>query len=196
MPIDEGHPLVAQSPYAASKIGADQLALSFYRSFGTPVAVIRPFNAFGPRQSTRAVIPTIIGQLLGGRTTVTLGALAPTRDFNFVGDIVRGFIAMAEADAAIGQVINIGSGHEISIGELPGLIGEIIGVRAKIATETERMRPAESEVERLCADNSRAAQLIGWQPEYAGREGLRRGLETTVAWFRSHASGLSDRYAV
>lgn len=183
VPIDEEHPLQAQSPYAASKIAADQLALSFYRSFGLPVVVVRPFNTFGPRQSARAVIPTIITQLASGQCTVKLGALHPTRDFNYVKDTVRGFMAVSEPKKAIGEVINIGSNYEISIVETARLIAEIMGVKMEIETNKDRMRPIRSEVERLWADNSKAKKLIDWKPLYASKEGLKRGLTETVSWF-------------
>jgi NAD dependent epimerase/dehydratase len=184
VPIDEEHPLQGQSPYSASKIGADQMALSFHRSFGTPVSVIRPFNTYGPRQSARAVIPTIIGQIASGASAIKLGALAPTRDFNFVTDTVRGFISVAECDAAVGQVLNVGSNFEISIGDTARLIAEIMGSPVEIEADDVRMRPSASEVERLWADNTRVRQLTGWAPEYAGRDGLRRGLTLTAEWFR------------
>ncbi|HQR38640.1 MAG TPA: NAD-dependent 4,6-dehydratase LegB [Blastocatellia bacterium] len=183
VPITEEHPLQGQSPYAASKIGADQIAQSFQLSFATPVATIRPFNTYGPRQSARAVIPTIITQFASGARTLKLGALTPTRDFNFVRDTVRGFVAVAECDAAVGQVVNVGSGHEISIGDTARLIGELMDARVAFESDDARMRPAGSEVERLCADNSRARALTSWAPEYAGAEGLRRGLTETIAWF-------------
>ncbi|QOX63405.1 SDR family NAD(P)-dependent oxidoreductase [Anoxybacterium hadale] len=183
VPIPEDHPLRGQSPYAASKIGADQLALSFYDSFSTPVAVIRPFNTYGPRQSARAVIPAIITQLAQGSQKINLGALSPTRDFNFVKDTVRGFIQVAESDHAIGEVVNIGSGFEISIGETAEMIGQIMGVSVEIQSDSARFRPEKSEVTRLYADISKAVRLFGWKPEYGGREGFRRGLEETVRWF-------------
>ena len=183
VPIDEKHRLHPQSPYAASKVGADQLALSYHRSFATPVVVLRPFNTYGPRQSDRAVIPTIITQLAAGARTLTLGALAPTRDFNFVTDTVRGFIAAAKAPAAIGEVINIGSDFEISIGDTAAMITDIMNVEAEITTDPARVRPTDSEVERLWADNARANELMQWRPRYGGREGFRRGLEETIAWF-------------
>lgn len=183
VPITEDHPLQGQSPYSASKIGADQIALSFHASFETPVSVIRPFNTYGPRQSARAVIPTIITQIAAGQEELKLGAVHPTRDFNYVADTVRGFVSVAESDAAVGQVVNIGSNYEISIGETARLIADIMGKDIRFTTEAQRMRPAGSEVERLWADNSLARTLTGWQPEYAGVEGLRRGLEETIAWF-------------
>ncbi len=183
VPIDEEHPLQGQSPYSASKIGADQIALSFYRSFGTPVAVIRPFNTYGPRQSARAVIPTIITQILSGKRRINLGSLTPTRDFNYIDDTVRGFIAMAESDTAVGQVINIGSGFEVSIGDVARLIVEKLSADVEIVTDEQRLRPEGSEVDRLLADNGKAKRLIGWSPEYADLEGFRRGIKKTIEWF-------------
>lgn len=185
VPITEEHPLQGQSPYSASKIGADQLAMSFYSSFNTPVAIVRPFNTYGPRQSARAVIPTIVTQLASGAGRLKLGALHPTRDFNYVEDTVRGFIAAAEGDRAIGEVINIGSNFEVSIGETARLIAEIMGVGLDLETETDqaRLRPEKSEVERLWADNAKAKKLLGWEPLFGGKDGLRRGLEKTVQWF-------------
>ncbi len=183
VPITEQHPLQGQSPYSASKIGADQMATSFYLSFKTPVATIRPFNTYGPRQSARAVIPTIITQIATGARELKLGALTPTRDFNFVRDTVRGFVAVAECDAALGEVVNVGSNFEISIGDTARLIAELMGAEVTFASDEQRLRPAGSEVERLWADNSRARELAGWTPEYAGVEGLRRGLAETVEWF-------------
>lgn len=183
VPITEEHPLQAQSPYAASKIGADQIALSFHKSFGVPVAVIRPFNTYGPRQSARAVIPTIITQIAAGLHCVKLGVLHPTRDFNYVRDTVQGFIAVAESDAAVGEIINIGSNYEISIGDTARLIAEVMHADITIETERARLRPQESEVERLWADNAKAKRMLGWEPRYGGRAGFKRGLEETVAWF-------------
>jgi len=183
VPITEEHPLQGQSPYSATKIGADQIALSFYASFGTPVSVIRPFNTYGPRQSARAIIPTIISQIASGQKTIKLGALHPTRDFNYVSDTVRGFIALAQSDAAIGEAINIGSNFEISIGDTVRLIAELMNADIEIQTDEVRLRPEKSEVERLWADNSKAKNLLGWQPEYGDREGLKRGLQETAAWF-------------
>jgi len=183
VPITEEHPLQGQSPYAATKIAADQMVMSFYYSFGTPVAIIRPFNTYGPRQSARAVIPTIITQIAGGQRKIKLGALHPTRDFNYVKDTVRGFIAALESEKSIGEIINIGSNYEISIGETALLIAEVMGTDIEIETEEKRLRPALSEVERLWADNTRAKNLLGWEPLYGGREGLKRGLAETAAWF-------------
>lgn len=184
VPITEQHPLVGQSPYAATKIGADQIALSYFRSFETPVAVARPFNTYGPRQSLRAVIPTIITQLLRmPNGSVKLGALTPTRDFNFVTDTVRGLIAVHDSAASVGEVINIGSGYEVSVGDTAAMIAEIMGKPGSIECEKERLRPVNSEVERLWADNSKARRLLGWHPEFSGLDGLRRGLAATVSWF-------------
>ncbi len=188
VPIDETHPLNPQSPYAATKVGADQIALSYYRSFGTPVTVVRPFNTYGPRQSARAVIPTVITQLAarckaGQPGWIKLGATRPTRDFTYVDDTVAGFRIAAESDAALGEVVNIGANFEISIGDTAELIAEIMGVSLEIETTDERLRPDASEVERLWCDNSKAAELLGWTPAHAGREGFRRGLCKTVQWF-------------
>lgn len=183
VPITEEHPLQGQSPYSASKIGADQIAQSFHLSFETPVATIRPFNTYGPRQSARAVIPTIITQIAAGAREVHLGATHPTRDFNYVGDTVRGFVAVAEADKAVGEVINIGSNYEISIGETATLIAERMGHEVSIKSEDQRMRPTGSEVERLWAANDKAQRLTGWTPTYGGRDGFGRGLDETIAWF-------------
>ena len=183
VPITEDHPLQGQSPYSATKIGADQVAMSFYNAFNTPVAIIRPFNTYGPRQSARAIIPTVITQIANGKRSIKLGSLHPTRDFSYVKDTVRGFIAVAESVRSIGQVINIGSNYEISIGEAAQLIAEVMGAEIEIETEDIRIRPEKSEVERLWADNSKAKELLGWEPAYGGREGFKRGLEDTAAWF-------------
>ena len=183
VPITEAHPLQGQSPYSASKIGADQMAQSFFASFGTPVATIRPFNTYGPRQSARAVIPTIITQVASGAREVKLGAMHPTRDFSHVHDTVRGFVAVAECDAAVGQVINIGSNYEISVGDTARLIAGLMGRDVEFTSDEQRIRPAGSEVERLWADNTRAREVAGWAPEYAGIEGLKRGLRETIDWF-------------
>ena len=193
VPIDETHPLNPQSPYAATKVGADQIALSYGRSFGTPVTVIRPFNTYGPRQSARAVIPTIITQLAAhdpasGPATIRLGATAPTRDFTYVGDTVAGFLAAAKSDRAVGEVVNIGTNFEISVGDTACTIAELMGVRIEIETEDTRLRPDASEVERLWCNNAKAAELIGWQHSHAGLEGFRRGLEATIGWFAKPAN--------
>jgi len=183
VPIDEDHPLQGQSPYSASKIGADQMALSFYRSFDTPVSIIRPFNTYGPRQSARAVIPTIIGQLAGGKSTIKLGAISPTRDFNYVKDTVNGFISVMNSDKSVGEVINIGSNYEVSIGETAEMIADIMNVNLTIETDEQRLRPGKSEVERLWAANQKAKDLLGWTPNYGGKEGFKRGLKETIEWF-------------
>ena len=183
VPITEDHPLQGQSPYSASKIGADQIATSFYNSFDTPVAIVRPFNTYGPRQSARAVIPTVITQIANGLRKIKLGALHPTRDFNYVKDTVRGFIAVAESEKSLGEVINLGSNFEITIGETVNLIAEVMGVDIEIESDEIRLRPEKSEVERLWADNKKIRKLTGWIPEYGGLEGLRRGIGETVAWF-------------
>ena len=183
VPITEDHPLQGQSPYSASKIGADQLALSFYRSFATPVAVIRPFNTYGPRQSARALVPTIITQIADGQRTIKLGFLEPTRDFTYIDDTVRGFIAVAESDRSVGEVINIGSNFEVSVRQTAELVAERMGAKVRIASVKERRRPAESEVDRLLADNAKAKRLTGWVPEYAGVAGFKRGLDKTIRWF-------------
>lgn len=188
VPITEQHPLQGQSPYSATKIGADQLALSFHASFGTPVAVLRPFNTYGPRQSARAVIPTIITQIANGARQVKLGALHPTRDFNYVSDTVAGFIAALRSDRSVGEVINIGSSFEVSIGDTARSIAEVMHADIEIVTDGPRLRPANSEVERLFASNAKAADLLGWEPLYGGISGFRRGLLETVEWFRNPAN--------
>jgi NAD dependent epimerase/dehydratase len=183
VPITEAHPLQGQSPYSASKIGADTIALSFFHSFETPVTVIRPFNTYGPRQSARAVIPTVITQLAAGARRLQLGAVTPTRDFNYVADTVRGFVAVAESDACVGRVVNVGSNFEVSIGDTAALIARLMGRDVEIECDEQRLRPAGSEVERLWADNRLAQELAGWQPEYAGLTGFERGLAATIEWF-------------
>lgn len=185
IPITEEHPLQGQSPYSATKIAADQLAMSFYYSFNTPVAIIRPFNTYGPRQSARAVIPTIITQIANGERKIKLGSLHPTRDFNYVADTVNGFIAIAESEKSMGQIINIGSNYEISIGDTARLIAEVMGVEIQIETDQSRLRPGKSEVDRLWAENKKAKELLGWQPVYGGAEGFKKGLSKTVQWFTS-----------
>jgi NAD dependent epimerase/dehydratase len=183
VPITEDHPLQGQSPYSASKIGADHLAYSFYASFGLPVVIARPFNTYGPRQSARAVIPTIITQIASGQRKISLGAVSPTRDFSFVQDTVAGFIAALESNAGLGEVVNFGSNFEISVGDTAQLIAEVMGVSIELVTDELRFRPEHSEVERLWADNIKARQLFGWAPDYAGREGFKRGLTETAEWF-------------
>src|SRR6185436_6214693 len=175
VPITEDHPLQGQSPYSASKIGADHIALSYYTSFKTPVAVLRPFNTYGPRQSARAVIPTIITQLAQGAKTIKLGSLEPTRDFSFVDDTVSGFIAAMKSDAILGTVTNVGSGFEISIGDTAKAIAETMGKTISIETEDKRIRPKDSEVERLFASYDKATKLMQWRPCYGGRDGFKRG---------------------
>ena len=183
VPITEEHPLQGQSPYSASKIGADQMALSFYRSFGTPVTILRPFNTYGPRQSARAFIPTVITQLAAGIRPLRLGALHPTRDFSFVEDTAAAFEAVLRCPQAVGQVLNAGSGFEISMGDTVACIAEAMGVEAEISCDPHRLRPKDSEVERLWADARRLRELTGWQPEYGGRDGFVRGLRKTADWF-------------
>jgi NAD dependent epimerase/dehydratase len=183
VPITEEHPLQGQSPYSASKIGADQIAMSFYTSFDTPVTILRPFNTYGPRQSARAVIPTIITQVAAGNKQIKLGALSPTRDFNYVDDTVAGFVAALTSEKSFGKVINIGSNYEISIGDTAQAIAKVMGTEIEIVSDEQRFRPDKSEVERLWASNARAKELLGWQPEYGDVEGFHRGLEKTVAWF-------------
>ena len=183
VPITELHPLQGQSPYSASKIGADHIAMSFYSSFETPVVVLRPFNTYGPRQSARAVIPTIITQIAAGVREIKLGSVHPTRDFSYVTDTVAGFIAALSADGAIGEVINLGSNYEISIGDTARAIASTMGEPITILTDEQRLRPEKSEVERLWASNDKARDLLGWTPAYGGLEGFRRGLAETVAWF-------------
>jgi len=180
-PIDEAHPLQGQSPYAASKIGADKMAEAFHLSFGVPVVTVRPFNTFGPRQSARAVIPTIITQLLAG-PVARLGNTSPTRDMNFVANTVDGFVLAASTPTAIGQAINLGSGREISIGDLVQLIARLMDKPVNVEGENTRMRPEGSEVERLLADNRLARELLGWEP----RVNLEEGLQRTIAWIQQH----------
>ncbi len=181
VPIDENHPLQGQSPYSASKIGADKLAESFYLSFGLPVSIIRPFNTYGPRQSTRAVIPTIITQAQT-QSEVRLGSLEPTRDFNYVADTVEGFIKMAECPDAVGKFINIGSGTEISIGDLATTIANLLGKNIPVFCDNQRLRPKNSEVERLCAANTQAKEILNWQPKYS----LKEGLAQTIQWMENN----------
>ncbi len=199
VPMTEEHPLQGQSPYSASKIGADQIAMSYYSSFNTPVVTLRPFNTYGPRQSARAVIPTVITQITSGKKQIKLGAIHPTRDFSYVSDTVKGFIAALNAEKAVGEVINLGSNFEVSIGDTVKIIAELMDVDIDILTEGQRLRPEKSEVERLFADNTKAKQLMGWSPVYGGMEGFRRGLVETIEWFskpanRSHYK--SDMYNI
>jgi NAD dependent epimerase/dehydratase len=181
VPISESHPLQPQSPYSASKIGADAMAMSYHHAFGLPVVTARPFNTYGPRQSARAVIPTIISQIMAGHSEIKLGSLSPTRDFNFVEDTCGGLLALAECDAAVGETINIGSGVEISIGELASLLKELTQSDVEIVSDGQRTRPAGSEVERLLCDCTKLFEMTGYRSETSIREGLGR----TVEWFSS-----------
>ena len=182
VPITEDHPLQGQSPYSATKIAADQIAYSFYTSFDLPVVILRPFNTYGPRQSARAIIPTVISQIASGIRELKLGSILPTRDFNFIRDTVAGFIAALESENGLGEAVNIGSNYEISIGQTVELIAQVMGVDIKVIMDKERLRPKKSEVERLWADNSKAKNLFSWKPEYDGMDGLKRGLSETVDW--------------
>jgi len=186
VPMDEKHPQHAQSPYAASKVASDQMALAYHSSFSVPVTVVRPFNTYGPRQSQRAIIPTVITQFLGGRGTVKVGATSPTRDFNYVLDTCSGFIAAAQVDSGncVGQTFNLGSNFEISIAELIETVADITGMDPEVQTDQRRLRPADSEVERLFAETSKAKDILGWTPRFGGREGFRRGLLNTINWFK------------
>ena len=183
VPITEEHPLRGQSPYSASKIAADQMAYSYYSSFNLPLTIIRPFNTYGPRQSARAVIPTVITQILAGENQIQLGDTSTTRDFNYIDDTVLGFVAALKNSNRQGQTINIGSGYEISIGNLIDIIGQEAGVTVEVVRDKSRLRPKNSEVERLCADNSLAKKLINWEPNYYGEQGLARGIKKTIEWF-------------
>lgn len=184
VPIDEKHPFQGQSPYSATKIGADRLAESFYRSFNLPVTIVRPFNTYGPRQSARAVIPTIITQLLSGATEIKLGSLTPTRDFNYVKDTVSGFISIAESEKTIGEEINIATQKEISIGELAQTIINLINPSAKIVCDDQRLRPEKSEVNRLLGANQKILSLTKWTPKYT----LQEGISETITWLRENIS--------
>ena len=183
VPINETHPQVGQSPYAATKIGADQIALSYHKSFDLPVSIIRPFNTYGPRQSTRAVIPTIITQIAAGYQEIKLGALSPTRDFNFVEDTCLAFISIAKSPNAIGKVINCASNFEISIGDTAKLIGDLMNVDIEIISDLERIRPKDSEVKRLYGDNTLLKLYTDWKPKYSGLSGFKNGLKLTIDWF-------------
>ena len=183
VPITEDHPLQGQSPYSATKIAADQLAYSFYTSFNLPVVIFRPFNTYGPRQSARAVIPTIITQIASGSHKIKLGTISPTRDFNYVKDIVAAFISVLKSDKGLGEIINFGSNFEISIGDTAHLIAKIMNADVEFITDELRIRPNNSEVERLWADNSKATQFFDWKPNYAGINGFERGLRETIEWF-------------
>ena len=196
IPIDEVHPLHPQSPYAATKVGADQLALSFHASFDVPVGILRPFNTYGPRQSARAVIPTIISQL-ANKSKVKLGSLSPTRDFSFVQDTANGFLAAAQSDAIVGQTINLGSGFEISIKETAETIAKLMNTKLELVDDEQRVRPENSEVERLHASIEKAKALLGWQPELKGLAGFETGLKKTIEWFlnpKNLSRYKADRY--
>lgn len=199
VPIHENHPLVAQSPYAASKIGADSIALSFHKSFGTPVSILRPFNTYGPRQSNRAVIPTIITQIASGKEKIHLGDVSPTRDFNYVEDTCNAFKAVAISDKSVGKVINSASNFEISIKKTVNIISEIMDSNIEIISEKERIRPENSEVNRLYGDNSLLMELTDWKPEFSGIDGFKKGLEITINWFSKKenlAVYKTDLYAI
>jgi len=193
VPIDEKHPLVGQSPYSASKIAADQLAVSYYKSFELPVKIVRPFNTYGPRQSSRAVIPTIISQLLSGNTEIELGNLSPTRDLTFVKDTCNGFLEIYKSDSFLCEVTNIGMNSEISIGDLANLIGQIMDIKLTIKSSEERIRPENSEVERLVCNNKKLVNGSSWKPKYD----LKNGLVETINWFKNNSvSQKSDLYHV
>jgi len=192
VPIDEEHPLQGQSPYSASKIAQDKIAESFHKSFGMPISIVRPFNSFGPRQSLRAVIPTIIAQALT-KDQICLGEITSKRDFTYVADTVEGFIKIAASEKSIGQAINIGSGREISIKEVVAMVGKILNKKIDVKVDKKRIRPKKSEVRRLLADNSKARKLVGWKP----RVSLEEGLRNTIEWIRPQVSGLkSNEYNV
>ena len=187
VPISESHPLQGQSPYSATKIGADQLAFSFQRSFGLPVTIIRPFNTYGPRQSSRAIIPATIIQILSKEKKIKLGDMTPTRDFTYIQDTVNGFLSTLKPLTSIdGEVINLGSNFEISIEDTVKKIVDIIGFPVEIVRDEDRMRPIKSEVSRLWADNSKARELLGWQPNFQGLEGFQKGLIDTIEWFEKN----------
>ena len=193
VPIDENHPMVGQSPYSASKIGADQLAISYYKSFDLPVKIVRPFNTYGPRQSARAIIPTVISQILNGQTQLKLGNLSPTRDLTFVKDTAKGFYEIAQSEGLFGEITNIGMSEEISIGELVELIAKLIGINVEIISDQQRVRPDKSEVERLFCNNSKILANTAWKPDYT----LENGLIETIDWIRNNLSYFkSDIYNV
>lgn len=183
VPIDENHPISGQSPYAATKIAADQIALSFYKSFETPVSIIRPFNTYGPRQSNRAIIPTVITQILNGKKEVNVGNISPTRDFSYIDDTVDGFIATLQTSKIVGEIINLGAGFEISIKETIDIIIKIIGKEVKIIHENKRIRAEKSEVNRLFSNNTLAKNILNWEPIYGDKKGFTKGLEKTINWF-------------
>ena len=193
VPIKETHPLYGQSPYSASKIAADQLALSFYTSFNLPLVILSPFNTFGPRQSKRAIIPTIINQIMKGKDkNIKLGNLTPTRDFNYVEDICRGFELALKAKNIFGETINLGSGHEISMKDIALLISSLMNSKIDIKKISERMRPNKSEVMRLCASNVKAKKLLKWKPKFSGKKGLKKGLIKTIEWYQENEISNKD----
>ncbi len=197
VPIEETHALQGQSPYSASKIAADQLAYSFFASFDLPVVTVRPFNTYGPRQSARAIIPTVITQLASGDTRLRLGSMNPTRDFSFVSDTAEGFKSVLDSDAGLGEVVNLGTGFEISIANTVKTIAEIMTANIEIISDGERVRPMNSEVQRLCADNAKVKRLFGWSPKFADLDGFKKGLEKTIDWFvqpKNLASYKADHY--
>jgi len=199
VPIDENHPLQGQSPYSASKIGADQIAMSFYTAFAVPVSIIRPFNTYGPRQSARALIPTVIMQIAAGNRIIKLGSLHPTRDFTFVTDTAKGFLAIAESEKSVGEVINVGSNFEVSMAETVNLIAELMNADIEIDLDAKRIRPKKSEVERLWANHQKALALTNWRPEFSGKAGFECGLKETINWFlenQDHVGYKSEMYHV
>ena len=199
VPMDETHPFQAQSPYSASKIAADHMAMSYYYSFNLPLTILRPFNVFGPRQSDRAVIPTIISQIMNGREQLELGALTPTRDFTYVRDTARGFFAVAQAVETVGHTLNLGSEFEISIQDLAHRIAGLMGKKINLKTQEERLRPENSEVRRLFSDSTKVKTMSKWKPEYSGIDGFDRGLQMTLDWFarpENLARYKFDRYVV
>ena len=196
VPIPENHPLNAQSPYAATKIAADQLAMSFYKSFDTPVGIIRPFNTYGPRQSMRAVIPSIIVQILKNKKSIKLGELKPTRDFNFIDDTVAGFVSQLKSNNGIGEIINISSNFEISIGDTVNLISQLMKKEISVKKDKIRLRPKKSEVNRLIGDNRKAKKLLKWKPKYSNINGFKKGLEQTIDWFTNNLSDYKNDYLI
>lgn len=182
VPMDENHPLIGQSPYSATKIAADQLAISYYRSFNIPVKIVRPFNTYGPRQSARAVIPTVISQLLSGKTPLMIGNIEPTRDFTFVKDTVAAFLEISKSDSLVGQVTNVGIGSDISIRDIALLIGKILDVKVEFKVDSERVRPEKSEVERLFCDNKKIMTYTNWRPKYS----IEKGLAETIDWLKDN----------
>lgn len=184
VPMDEKHPIVGQSPYSASKIAADQLAISFFSSFNTPVSIVRPFNTFGPRQSARAIIPSIITQIANGKKEIKLGDLSPKRDFNYIDDTINGFVCALNSKESIGEIINLGSNYELSIADVVSIIIELMEVDVKIVEDSSRIRPKKSEVLRLLADNSKAKNILNWEPQFSGEKGFRKAISNTINWIK------------